>query len=466
MVPHVRSPHGEGPPPGQSPRLLPTLLVCGVVEVIHEECKTEGPSCGVVLPVGVSPLPCIICAVLTVVRSACGAPRHHDCAPTPKPFYTFNMPERKMPPRLADQPSTYFTIEKSEPKWLGAQHAREKRGAQMGQLQPRLREELSERLDRAELDTAVTLWNETMRGIEYQGGHRTALAILNGTFKHHAIPALPPPDPAAMAPLADGPLWVAKEWAVQGAANGGDLDGNDLCSYDVNGMYLSAAARLELGTGALERAEWPSDEVLKHPGWVRVSTLEGAPWSIADRWEELMWMPTPIVAYLRDAGAQFLIAESLVWRQHRSALDPHVDLLRKTRSRLIEVDSPAAVELLDIVKDLYARMFGGLLASSDHNDSLTLRPDWKALIFATGQARMFRALDKTHQRAGVGVVGVYVDAVWFVMPPAFIHPPGLEISTQLGKWKTAGRTPWTQDLRAAWQDGRHKPLWKALDDAR
>lgn len=400
------------------------------------------------------------------------------------------MPERKDPPRLADQPSTYFTIEKPEPKWLGAQHARDKRGAQMGQLQPRLREDLSERLDAAGLDEAVKLWNECMRGIEYGGGYRTALAILNGTFKHHAIPALPPPDREAMAPLADGPLWVAKEWAIQGMANGGDIIGNTLAGYDVNGMYLSAAARLECGIGAAERAEWPSDEVLDLPGWVRVSSLEGARWSIADRWEELMWMPTPLVRYLRDAGAQFLITESLVWHHHRSTLDPHVDLLRKARTRLVELDvagSAAAHALLDVVKDLYTRMFGGMLASETHNDSLTLRPDWKALIAATGQARIFRALDKTRDLAGVGVVGLFADAAWFVMPPAFVHPPGLEVSTgegrfrlgaggarvaisedkfMLGKWKPAGRTPWTPELRGAWQDGRHKPLWKALDDAR
>ena len=345
--------------------------------------------------------------------------------------------------------------------------------ARLDAEQPVLRGELvAAGVDAATAGRAVKLWNELLRGIEYTGGHRTALGILNGTFKHRGVPDLPEPHPAELGPPGDGPVWSARTWIVRGAgglraardpgalafaAAGG---GSDLCGFDVNGMYLSAAAS-ELGTGEPVRREWPGDEVLKEPGWVRVAALEGAPWSIGDRWQDGMWFPTQLAAYLADAGAQFLVPESKTQPNHRRWLDPHVDLLRNARGALVDVDTPEAVALLPYVKNVYTRMFGGLLESDRHNDTRTLRPWWKAGISATGQARMFRGLDKV--AAGtVACVGVHVDAAWFVMPRGFTVPPGLELSTKLGKWKPAGRTRWTPELASAYAAGAPRPLWKAL----
>lgn len=419
--------------------------------------------------------------------------RHHHCRPD---WHDGASPARPVSGKtevafaLADSARRVVVLEtkprEAAPRvWLGQQAQQQRRAAVRDATvtQPALRDALAGELDAAELDDAHRLWNEHLRSIAYLGGHRTALNILNGSLRHRAIPALPMPDPGALDPIyADGAeVWHPREWNVyRGGVHRGFMPGHVLAGFDINGMYLGAGA-IELGTGAPTWAEWPADNVLDLPGWVRVSTLENAPWSIGDRWTEGQWMPTAVAAYLRDTGAEFLISESLVWPAHRRWMDPHVDFLRKARTALMMDGSRAAAALVPIVKDVYARIFGGLLVSDDYNaDSATLRPDWRAAIIGTAQARMFRALDRTGAGAPdspVQVVGIHVDAAWFVMPEGFTVPTGLVVSDHdgpcktkdchmLGKFKPAGRVPWTPELHAAWQDDRHQPLWEALDRGR
>jgi hypothetical protein len=303
------------------------------------------------------------------------------------------------------------------------------------------------------------MWNGYMRSIPYGGGHRTALAILSGTLKHHQIPEVPPFDPAWLAPLADGPRWSARTWLVgpTPAAVGGAL-----AAFDVNGMFLSAAAS-ELGTGRPERVEWPSEKLLRLPGYVKVAALEGAPHGIGSQWAEGMWMPTPLVAYLVDVGAEVLIPDALVWPTFRRWLDPHVDLLRQARAALIADGTPPAAAVLTLVKDLYTRMFGGLLRSERYNTGPALNQGWADQVPAVAQARMWRGIDQV--RAGE-LVGIYADAAWWRVPDGWTHPPGLVISTQLGKWKPAGRVPWSRELADAHRAGRGETIRKALADAR
>lgn len=390
-----------------------------------------------------NPGPCCVCGVSVSAVTACGVYRTFVCLPD-----------------AGDKPAS---------KWLG-----QKTNRGTGALQPALIEELrvwkqprtGAMLDEAGLRRGVELWNAHMRAIAYNGAHRTALAILNGSFNYHGIPAVPEFKGEWLTPLSDGPSWNARIWDIPGtglAPKG--KGGRVLAGYDVNGMFLSAAAS-DLGTGAPVRAKWPNYDVLKYPGWVRVSTLEDAPHNIGSRWEELMWVPTPIAAYLRDAGAQFLIPESLVWEQNRRWLDPHVNLMRSARTALIGLgDDLAAVAVLSKLKGIYSRMLGGLLVSEKHNHGPALNHHWGSQVPALGQARMFRGIDKTSIREPGSVtraVGIYVDAVWFTMPTAYADPPGLIVSTQLGKFKRAGRVPWTPELATAHEAGNTETLRKAL----
>lgn len=426
-------------------------------------------------PTGEPPLPCEACQRPTSDRIN-GRPMHYYANRR-----ACGTPERsgKVYMNFPIEPRTELraVVVQKPREWLGerAEAGRPKATTgQRGTLQPMLRDAVAGALDHAQTERAVDLWNETMRGIAYNGGHRTALGILNGSFRHHGVPDLPYPVQDATAPVlgSGDPVWKRRSWLVYGEMRGADGVGGDLAGFDVNAMYAASAA-IELGHEAPTLLSWPDDAVMKLPGWVQVSTLEDAPWSIGEQWEEGQWITTPLAAYLRDAGAAFLIVEALVWPKHRRWLDPHVNLMRAARNALVALD-PAhgsvepcrdvvAHQVLSLVKDVYTRMFGGLLASEEHNDTKTLRPDWRSQIIGTAQARMLRALDLT-KTAGVGVAGINVDAAWFVLPSGYVTPPGLVVSDQMGKWKRAGRTPWTPDLRTAWQDGDQKTLWKALDE--
>lgn len=397
-----------------------------------EVCRRPtGPSCGLVLVNGNTPGPCVRCRVVTSVYSMCGVPRHYDCAGA-----------RVVRAATADQPG--------------------------------LRQQLATAgHDGTTINAAVRYWNATMREIEYTGPHSTALRILGGMFSWSSVPTPPPWQPEWLTPLEGAPMWQARSWLVPDAVRG-HADGLDLVAYDINGMYLSAAG-CELGTGAPQHLSWPPDDVLDLPGYVRTSTLETAPYGLLSRWEEGMWMPTPLARWLYEDGHQFLIIEALVWPEHRRWLGPHVTLFRDARATLLEAAAghPAARVVLAVLKEVYTRMLG-LVGSTKYNQGPGLNVHWHDMIPATGQARMFRGLDRvrhqeTHFTSPVVVVGIHADAAWYLVPTDWLDPIGLEISTQLGKWKigrrddgTPQRVPWTPELFNAYQAEDHAHLRRAL----
>lgn len=441
-------------------------------------CVTAGPWCapGRQWP---GTLPCDGCGRLTAWSGACGHMHCPECgredqgdAPVPAVASGRGV-VCTYPPGVKPTAGDWKAVDDFR-RDLADRRRRPGTLGQRGTLQPSLAGYLADRLDPAGVTRAVALWNESMRSIPFTNPHRTALDILNGSLKWSSIPALPPLPADALAPLrAEGAdVWRRRNWLVSGDP-GPSSEALELTGWDVNGMYLSAGD-IPLGTGAPELREWPGDEVLKLPGFVQVSTLEGAPWGIGDQWSELQWMATPLAAYLRDAGAQFLIPSALVWPVARKWLGPHVHLFREARKRLFADGTEASAEILALVKALYTRIFGAYLASERWNDGPTLRRDWLAQITGTAQARMFRALDRMR---GGRVVGIHADAAWVLLPPGYEQPPGLNVDAsgqQLGAFKpltwdqpdgstVPARVPWTPELVTAWQDGRSHPLWAALD---
>ena len=199
------------------------------------------------------------------------------------------------------------------------------------------------------------------------------------------------------------------------------------------------------------------------PGYLRVDLWENVPYGCDERLQEGMWCPAPIVNQWARAGAELVLGGALVWERHRRWLDPHVNLLRSAREALMRLGTRPARAVLELLKDLWARMFGGLLRSDTHNHGATLNPAWSDMINATAQARMLMAVDKTQVdifRPQL-LVGVHVDAAWWTVPADQpVH--GLELSTQLGKWKESGRTPWTMQLHQAHSQREHQTLRRSL----
>lgn len=419
--------------------------------MVCEKCSGPGPSCGTATTVAAAGT-CTACFGPTCVRSKCGAARHYHCVrPVDADLATGEPPKRV---------------------WLG-QQATQQRDRGTGSLQPKLVEALLEQgFSDADAMRGVALWNEHMRAIPYGGGHRTAVNILNGSFSHRQVPAVPEFRREWIAPVINENRWTARAWNVYGHAARA-LAGNDVdvAGYDINAMFLGGANG-QFGTGMPTAVEWPSDAVLKAPGYVRVSSLENAPWSMADRWEEGQWVPCPVAEYWRDCGAQFLIPEAIAWRSHRGWLDPHVRLFGAARTALMADGSAVALAVLGIIKDLYTRILGGLLRSEDQpGPGINLA--WGHQVEAIGQARFLRGVDKTlpvdtdgtivrEDRGPVGVIGIHVDAVWFLVPGDYENPPGLVLSTQVGKFKAAGRVSFTADLREAYLNGEHETIRKAL----
>lgn len=341
-----------------------------------------------------------------------------------------------------------------------------------GTPQPELRQHLADvyGLDEFDIGRAVVLWDLLMRGIRWYGGHQTAVNILNGGLKHHRIPEVPEWRKEWLAPLETAEVWKFRSWLTPdgwpAATLAPIMDRYALASYDVNAMFLSAAS-CDLGTGAPELGTREDAAVLRLPGWVLVEAMDPVPAWLGGRWaDQPMWMPTDLVRLLIDRQILPLWSRSLVWPDKRRWLDPHVGLFRDARRRLISIGGQvkgcdaAAAALLGVVKDCYTRAFGGLLRPKDADSNVehpAVNHGWGAMIPAVAQARMLRAVTKvTPDR----LAGIYHDAAWFIAPAGKDAP--LEFSSQPGKWKTAGRIPWSDDLAAMYAGGHVKAIARAL----
>jgi hypothetical protein len=324
---------------------------------------------------------------------------------------------------------------------------------------------------RAERDAAEVAWKLVMRQIDFKGAHVTARNILRGSLKHASVPELEPIDTSSLDELMgdESVRWRGRAWAVMGV----DLTvGDQLKAYDINGMYLSAA-ELELGIGEPIYSDDVPAGWVKRVGWVKLATAPALlPHGLGARIVAGMWVPIPLAAYIEEwltgrdlAGLD--ISRVCIWAKSRRVMRPHVTFMRQARKSLIAAGalvkgSPEHMAL-KVLKVVYARMFGGLLRSEKYNDDPTCRADWAALIEANGQQRMFRAIDKAGPDARL--VGIHVDAAWFVLPagheghPAgIICPPALD----LGKWKPAGEGTITAAEIEAYGFGKWSELGKLL----
>lgn len=405
--------------------------------------EAPAPEAADALTVTDEKLPCIRCGTPTVVRIE-GKPEHAGCEaperPAERPALRLVQPEIPLPDGYLSQ----WLTENGHP---GA--ARE------------------------DLAAAESLWLSLMRGVPFRGPFDTAKRLLNGGLKHHSIPALPDHDRNTVLDAVQN-RWRSDTWMVPGEELAADA-GQWVNSFDVNGMY-PAAAEIELGLGDPKRFSGSRlpDRWQKLPGYVQFTEApRGLPNGLDGRLRDGAWVPVPMVSYWADSGAELHIGEALLWEEHGRRLRSHAGMYRNARRKLIEMGAmvdgrlvlPVPAELVLVaLKAVANRMFGAWLRSTTHNKTETLRVDWSDMIVATAQSRMLRAVDKCAAR----LVGVHVDACWFIGDHAGEIPHGLQVpdDLQLGKFKPHGSAPVTAELVDAYRVQRWKPFFEALEAGR
>lgn len=231
----------------------------------------------------------------------------------------------------------------------------------------------------------------------------------------------PPTDPAvAERPQPHLGNWVAPAETIP--------EDGYLAAYDRNGSYL-AAMNAELPTGEPDHLDAEADLDLSLPGWVRVARVDGlAPGTLDPfaRYED-RWIPTPIAKLAGELGATLTVVEALIWPRHHRWLYDIYSRLRQARQVLLTAGpDPAQAAAYATLQATYKQGYGRLAQT---------QPGWHAMVPANAVANTIRGALRVTRAGGLVVAagGTDVIVVWQDNPET--PPPGLEVSSQLGKWK-------------------------------
>jgi hypothetical protein len=204
-----------------------------------------------------------------------------------------------------------------------------------------------------------------------------------------------------------------------------------VAELDVRSCFLSAAIGTDFGIGEAQHRRAPkAAEVLRMPGahLVRAdgnaAAIHPALWPVLPapvrgRAEVSAWVDTIAAVWLRDRGVPFTVAESWVWPElhGRRVLASVADRLGAATAELGARPDDAAQAAAAIVKAMYARTFGGMLASDfggqrDPDDPWH-RPDWWLTVRVQAEVRKQRNLWPGLEAGTIRVLGESdIDAVF------------------------------------------------------
>jgi hypothetical protein len=213
-----------------------------------------------------------------------------------------------------------------------------------------------------------------------------------------------------------------------------------LHAFDINGMYLAACSSAELGFGAAVHAKAPVFDP-KRPGYWR-ALIKDAGRGAAPRPYlcdgKPYWYTTPMVELALELGATVKIREAWTYPEHHRWLAPWYEHLRDARTALMADRSPEAALALGAVKATYAQTLGRLAGRWLQPGDEMFRPDWRHTVVSRARANMERHLVK----ATAAPVALDIDLAVFhstVSDPAEAgRALGLQVGSQLGKWKWKG----------------------------
>lgn len=226
---------------------------------------------------------------------------------------------------------------------------------------------------------------------------------------------------------------------------------------DLNLAYAAAASSLALGTGDVERVDWPRNVqvpglylVELAPRWAHPEPppYVRAPW--ADEDHTALWVTAPTAERLAQYGHEPL--EAFQYQESGRFLRPWYEMLRDARTALL--GRPGAA--LDAVKQVCRHGLGRLAADEGRTlprgaeyleDDPNFQPVWAWSVIAETRCRLQRrvAALAPHDLP----VAVDTDAVYFLSsrttPEVLGVSLGLPVGTGLGQFKGAG----TASARAA-----------------
>jgi hypothetical protein len=268
-------------------------------------------------------------------------------------------------------------------------------------------------------------------------------------------------------------------------------DGRELgwvLAWDVNGQRLAATGRLSLGVGGADHVTWRDAGASfdpKLPGYHLVRSVEHPHAGLIPAIFEPGWHTTPRVAMARHLGIAFELEQSWIWPHHVPYLNPWYEAMRDARLQLLVqaavyqgASGPNVGHLgrahaiaLGALKQCYLQPLGRLRSLKAREQGSPLyRPDWYDHVIGQELAREYLRL---HQLAviNVPVLAVYFDTIIIESDtPDLVAgaPAGIEVSSQLGKFKPLGVLP-TADAHQALYGGERNPdvgaLVKALKAA-
>jgi len=320
--------------------------------------------------------------------------------------------------------------------------------------------------DEGDIAAALDAWHQATNGLRFVSypGEVGVAALHRLVSANHSM-QLPVKldDHGPVAEITEsGRLLRYAEWVTPGV----ELDGRSVTSLDVNGQYLAAARSVELGDGqpvSYNRPRGGVSELVKLPGYVllgaEVNTRHPALGTIAKG--SLLAMPT--VAYLlRDCGVEVDAERVVVWHEHGRRLSAWAGRFAEALASLPAGRDVPTTYARALVKEVYVAYLGGMLRSQRWNG--LPRPDWSDQVVTQAEANKLRALDKA-TAAGAVVLGSWRDAAWFVADDAPHEPPGLTVSTQLGKWKVERYAEVSPELVQAYASGSPSVFRDALKAA-
>jgi hypothetical protein len=186
--------------------------------------------------------------------------------------------------------------------------------------------------------------------------------------------------------------------------------------WDIRGMYLAAAAMAELGTDQPVRT---GDHVAfdrRRAGWWLVvkpnlHQHHNGPRVWPERYEvdDLVWLTTPIAAYLADNGWPILVVDS--WTSGRSNRHLHgwADTWRNARYLMEDEHSHPEPEVVTAIKDSANHAIGTIGKPGRR----IFRPDWRATIMDLARINLIRKLTVAYSACSAWPDLIDVDSVWY-----------------------------------------------------